>query len=398
MRCGRARGQIKQVDHGDVSFLARVVRGLEWVAAEEIARTCSAIDIRLRERGVLFRVPAGGLSSVLDLRAVDDVFLQVAELPAVGRGRNALAALAEGVMQADLPGAVAILGVLREMPPHSPQKKCAFDVVTSMGGNRSYNRFDVEEAVGRQVAARYGWRLVSHQNPRSATTPDVSLRLLLEGERGFLAVRVAARPMHRRPYKAKTGRGTLHPPLASMLTMLAELHPGTRLGDPFCGDGTILVEATQADVRAFGSDLDPARVRNSVENACRARCRIPFVVADAGALPYQDGSWDRVVTNPPWNVGVEAAGRLRGRSASAWRELRRVLRAEGRGVMLVSAGSDVEPQLREARLPVAFEQRVRISGRVGRVLLLGENAGLPARLDAWRQTARLAGVVDAGGF
>jgi len=381
------------VSHTNKSLLARTVRGLEWVAAEEIARVCSATDIRLRERGVLFELPSGDLSSALKLRTVDDVFLRIAELPGVGRGKKDVSVLASGVLGADLPEAVTILGSLREI-----SRRPTFDVVTSMDGNRRYNRFDVEEAVGRRVAARYGWRFVSHEIPEAATTPSMTLRLLLEGDRGLVTVRTAAQPMHRRPYKVQTGRGTLHPPLAHMLAVLADPGPAARLGDPFCGDGTILIESGHLGVRAFGSDLDFERVCNSVENARRARCHVSYVVADACALPYHGGSWDRVVTNPPWDVAVEAAGRLRQESGRAWRELSRVLRADGLGVTLVAADSGTERQLQAAGLPVVFRQDIRISGRIGRVLMFGETARLSKRLDAWRRTCLAAGVIDDEGF
>lgn len=375
-----------------VPLLARTVRGLEWVAAEEVARTLPATGIRLAERGVLFRIPADQLPAVRRLRAVDDVFLQVAEVPA-GRGRRDVGTLAAAAAGVDLPAAVEVLRAARDVPAGPP-----FDVVANLDGDRRYNRFEVEEAVGGQVAARYGWRWIAHRGTPPAVRPEVTLRLLVEGDRALLAVRVAALPLHRRDYKVRTGRGSLHPPLAFMLTALADLRPGDRVGDPFCGDGTILLEVGRADVERHGCDLDPDRVRNAAGNARQADSRLPLVIADAGALPYRDGAWSRVVTNPPWNVAVRTGGHLHSRPAAGWREIRRVLRPDGRAVLLVGADDEVEPQLLTAGLPVGFQQTVRVSGRVGRILLLGGDAGVPPALEAWRLRAVTATVITDGGF
>lgn len=380
------------MEQSTASLLARAVRGLEWVVADEVAGTCPATGIRMGERSVLFDVPSDRLSSVANLRTADDVFLRVAELPA-GRTRSDVAAIAERAARTDLLATTEMLRAVRDIP-----LRPAFDVVANMDGNRRYNRFDVEEAVGRRLAATYGWRWISHRQPSSGEQSDLTMRLMLENDSGQLAVRVAAHPLHRRPYKIRTGPGTLHPPLARMLSVLADPQPGDRLGDPFCGDGTILIEAGDADIRLHGCDLDPDRVRNAVANARRAGRRISLVAADAGALPFGDRSWNRVVTNPPWNVAVGAGGRLRRRPVAAWEEVRRVLDPAGRAVALVGADDEVEPLLRKVGLPVLLQQTVRISGRIGRVLLLGGTAPLPDPIARWRGEAAAAGLINDGAF
>jgi cyclopropane fatty-acyl-phospholipid synthase-like methyltransferase len=51
---------------------------------------------------------------------------------------------------------------------------------------------------------------------------------------------------------------------------LAELKPGDVLYDLGCGDGRIVVAAAKFyGIRAVGYDLDPARVRESIENVKR---------------------------------------------------------------------------------------------------------------------------------
>jgi tRNA (guanine6-N2)-methyltransferase len=367
------------------------VRGLEWVAADEVVRASLAGVVALEERGVRFSVTPDRLSSVARLRTVDDVFLLLTELPA-GRTRSDIAALADGVADADLPPALDLLGTVRRIPS-SP----SVDVVASLVGNRRYTRFDVEEAVGRRLAARHGWRWVSHREPSPAERSDVTLRAFLSGDRAVIAVRVGARPLHRRDYKVATGPGTLHPPLAAMLAALADLGPDDRVGDPFCGDGTILLEAGPAGGRLFGSDIAADRVRNGLANGRQAGAHVSFVTADAGLLPFRDGAWSRVVTNPPWNVAVDAGGQLRRWPSAGYDEIRRVLGPDGWAVVLLAADDGAEPGLRAAGLPVVLRQLIRISGRVGEVRLLGSGAHLSPPLAAWRERAVRAGLVDEEG-
>ncbi len=59
----------------------------------------------------------------------------------------------------------------------------------------------------------------------------------------------------------------LHPDAARDLLAL---FPGERVADPFCGGGTVLVEARAAGRRAWGSDLSPVAVR-----VARTRCATP---------------------------------------------------------------------------------------------------------------------------
>ena len=61
--------------------------------------------------------------------------------------------------------------------------------------------------------------------------------------------------------------------------------------------------------------------------------------------------------------------------------------------MLIVA-PEVEPLLRKVGLPVLLQQTVRISGRIGRVLLLGGTAPLPDPIARWRGEAAAAGLIN----
>jgi DNA modification methylase len=56
-------------------------------------------------------------------------------------------------------------------------------------------------------------------------------------------------------------KGKFYPQLAKSLFNLAGLAPGQRVLDPFCGSGTVLLEAYLNGLTSFGTDLNPLAVR-----------------------------------------------------------------------------------------------------------------------------------------
>jgi tRNA (guanine6-N2)-methyltransferase len=252
--------------------LARTVRGIEWIARDE-ARSRLGIDrIELGHRELRFTLP-DLVPELLELGTVDDVFEILDEVDGITRHRESLARLRS-----------LDLGVAT-----------TFDVTASFLGKRNYNRFELEDAVAASVEGR-----------RVARGGEVSLRVHVVGEVATIAARIAERPMHRRAYRVATVPGSVHPPLARALTLLA----GEPFIDPFCGAGTIPIEGALAGLGARGSDIDPRAVDAARRNAAAAGVDVRFEVADAASL----GETHCIVTNPPWGKALPATRvKLRGR-------------------------------------------------------------------------------------
>ncbi len=64
-----------------------------------------------------------------------------------------------------------------------------------------------------------------------------------------------------------------------------------------CGLGGKTVAYAEAGARAVGVDIAPEHVAQSVSFARSRGAAVPFLVGDAGALPFQDGTFDLVVAN-----------------------------------------------------------------------------------------------------
>lgn len=377
-----------------VDLLARTVRGLEWVGAAELARVFGADDVGLAPREVTFALPRLA-PELLGLRTVDDVFVAADRVDGVGHRKDALDVLTT----ASFPGVYAAIDRLRELRefPGRP----SFDVVASLAGRRNYNRYAVEDALAQALRHRLG-SFHSHAPDRRTpdATPDVSVRVLLHDDSADLAVRVAARPLHRRDYKRQTGPGTLHPPVAAAMAAIAG---ASSVLDPCCGDGTPAVEFALAHPGGvvLAMDLDPVRVAHTVGNAARAGARLSAAIADAARLPLADGSVERVITNPPWNRTVELAGSATCGDA-LWVEAARVLSREGALCAIAEIDYDLARRLRDGGYAIAVEQRLRVAGRVSDVVLAtppgARRMRLSSRLARWRSAATDAGVLAGDGF
>ncbi|WP_308216085.1 TRM11 family SAM-dependent methyltransferase [Pseudonocardia humida] len=328
--------------------MARSVRGIEELVAAEIGRRGGEV-VATGHREVRFVAPrAAGRATVASLATVDDVFVLVADVEGIGRSRADLPRLAAAVAAADLDAALAVR-VGCGGPPGA-----AVDVSASFLGRRSFTRYDVEDAVGAALAARLDLPYHSRRGGGRPPEGGLSWRVTLVDDRASVAVRVGARPLHRRPWKVASVPGTLHPPLAAAMVALAGVGRGDVVLDPCCGAGTLAIEAARAGAVAVGADLDPAAVAASVRNGRASGVR--WLRADAGALPVADGSVRRVLLNPPWGRRVAPAGVLARRPGRLGREVRRVLGPGGTAVALVPDGAAPEVAgLRvERRVPVAL--------------------------------------------
>ncbi len=346
------------------ALFARCLRGLEWVVAAELRGRLGAQVVATGHREVHFRLP-GTPAAALGLRTADDVFLQVASVAGLDHTRASLERLGEAAGALDVRGAAGQVHAVRGSAG-SP----TVDVTASFLGNRNYNRYDIEDAVGRPIARRLGAAYLSRRAGRVEAA--LSWRVHLAGDRALIGLRLAARPLHRRAYKQVSRVGTLHPPLAAALALVSGLRPGHLLLDPFCGAGTVPIEAAalQHDLVGVGSDVAVAAVHAARSNARGAGARLRFLVADAAALPLAGRVADRVASNPPWQRQVTVEGAAARDARRVWQELARVARPGARMVLLVDGSGTHERAIRDAGLAAHALGQVSLSGRHPTVVLV----------------------------
>ena len=192
--------------------------------------------------------------------------------------------------------------------------------------------------------------------------------------------------LHRRGYRQATAKAPLRETLAAALLAASGWDGQAPLVDPFCGSGTIPIEAAllargraPGGARTFaaerwpgvsagvgnriraelaerartgpigpvsGSDRDAGAIAAAVTNAERAGVSgdVSLAVRSLSAADFPAGGRGWVVTNPPYGVRVGDAGRVR----DLWAQLGHVLRerAPGWRVALLSPDPALERQLR----------------------------------------------------
>lgn len=311
--------------------LVRTVTGLEGLTAEEVVAAGHRV-VEVSKRQVVVEWASGECSPP---RLADDVFVVHGAVVDPGRTRDALAAAVRSL----------------ELPAGSG----AFAVSASFVGARNFNRFDVEDLVGARLGGRYHSR-------RDGAVPPVERsewRVVLDGKTLWVGLRPYAVPLHRRAWRTRTVRGSLHPPVAAAMARLAGIGPGHTVLDPFCGAGTVLLEARAIEPRAtyVGIDRDLAALAAAKANAVRVG-GVLWRLGDARRL---DVTADRIITNPPWDV------RLRiGDLGPYAREWRRALLPGGRVVAILSQAQAAQ-LTRGWRVQAAYD--LSVAGRHPRIVV-----------------------------
>lgn len=140
--------------------------------------------------------------------------------------------------------------------------------------------------------------------------PEVRVRLVVSRAVAVVGV-LLLRPrgdrlrLRSKRYKVYKHPASLTPEDAKLLLNLSGCR-GTVV-DPFCGSGSIVVEACLSGLEAVGLDIDPraasGALRNLVHFSCDARGHV--VVGDACIPPFRRGAFSGVVTNPPYGRSAQ---------------------------------------------------------------------------------------------
>ena len=110
--------------------------------------------------------------------------------------------------------------------------------------------------------------------------------------------------LHKRGYRPAAGAAPLRETLAAAIALTARPREDTLLWDPFCGSGTIAIEAavrTDSRFEAYASDIDEEILDTVYENALRAGVEqhLNIFQADARQIRRLDRR-GTVLCNPPY--------------------------------------------------------------------------------------------------
>ncbi len=168
-------------------------------------------------------------------------------------------------------------------------------------GTHAFTSPDVERAVGTVIHESYGL-------PVDLTGYETEIRVDIVGVDCFVGRQLTRETLDRRFAWVYRPRVTLRTNIAYCLLIMARLTGTETVLDPFCGSGTIPIEAAAAfpNLRILASDRSDEAVEGARANATAAGIahRIEFSRLDVFELSraHAPGAIDSIVTDPP--IGV----------------------------------------------------------------------------------------------
>jgi tRNA (guanine6-N2)-methyltransferase len=351
---------------------AIVQPGLEPIAAEEITRDFGG-TVRKSEHGlVVFRVESM-TPELLELRTVEDVFLLAWGTDALTYRAGDLKKIEQWTAKS---GDWATLLKLHHVVRPKPASKPTIHFVAQMTGTHGYRRIDARQAMIRGLRGHIppSWREVEED-------ASVEIWLTIHGRQAVCGLRLSDASMRHRTYKTEHRPASLRPTVAAAMVRLAGASAGQIVLDPMCGGGTILAEQIAlahrrraGEISVLGGDRDADAIRAAAANLRRAGPGWKLVRWDARRLPLADRSVDRIVCNPPFGVQLGDPDSIGPLYRALAAECDRVLKPEGRAVVLVADAAMWQP----AATGVGWRARRRL-----RIRVLGQ----PAEMSVWRKPA-----------
>lgn len=317
-----------------LDLFAACLPGLEPLLTRELAALGAAP--RALAGGVAFTGDvAFVMRTCLWLGTASHVLVRVAEFPCRALG--------------ELQRKAALLAWQDWLRPQVP-----IDVRATARGSRIYHTGAVVERVRNAIGAALGAPV---RDPAAGDEVVARVHVRVAGDVCTISLDATTTPLHRRGYRLETAKAPLREDLAHALLLASGWTPDRALLDPFCGSGTIAIEAaglaegqppgrlrppplhhlalfdhdawqTIASAprartgagRIAASDRDAGAITAARRNAERAGvdARIEFAACAFTAHPWLDGKTPAgerpgrgaIVTNPPFGVRVPRAATL----------------------------------------------------------------------------------------
>lgn len=231
----------------------------------------------------------------------------------------------------------------------------------------------IKKAVVERLKKKYGGQWLAETGPR------YQIQFAIMKDYAALYIDTSGEGLHKRGYRAIGNEAPLRETLAAALVSLMRFRGREELWDPFCGSGTIAIEAAMlalnrapglnrkfdaqswswlpstlwdnaaeearskefaGQYRIFGSDIDQASIELAISNSKKAGVSeyITFKQADARSFK-SESTGGLIITNPPYGERLmekSAAERIYADFGNAFRGL------EGWKLALLSSHEDFE--------------------------------------------------------
>jgi len=354
----------------DMICYGQTMPGVEEIAWLEIRDKLPSVSFRETlfakdQNGIVIFDYGEPLEKLLGLRTTEDVFLQAINMNRMSRGRQDLNQFTTLVHKSESFGRAANNFLRFRKFSHPP----SYRVISRKYGKHQYRRKDLELAVRQGIEARYPrWTPV-------ADKAQVEIWANLLGSHLLIGFRLSDRSMRHRHNKRVDLPASLRPSVAAAMVFLTQPEAGDIFMDPMCGSGTILLERIFGgpSKAILGGDIQEDRVNAARQNMPRPRKgrkkrQITIRQWDARQLPLEDGSVDKVATNLPFGKQIGTQRELEGLYSTVFSELQRVVRPDGRIILLSSEYDLVKSCIRlQPKLQIVTGYSIATLGQWGRI-------------------------------
>ncbi|RMF31871.1 MAG: methyltransferase domain-containing protein [Candidatus Nitrosothermus koennekii] len=173
-----------------------------------------------------------------------------------------------------------------------------FRVTSNRIGEHDFTSIDIQRVAGQAIVDRYAKRV-------DLENYDIDIICDVIGNRCIVGVKLTRESLHKRYKHRFVHPAAIKAPLAYAMLRLASIKEGSLL-DPFCGGGTIVIEAASIydKLKIYASDINEEYIEGAKKNAEAAgvKERIEFRVCNAEKLDKYYTSIDAIVTNPPYGI------------------------------------------------------------------------------------------------
>ena len=271
--------------------------GLEDVVAEEFHQRTLAADLE----GTALELTPFGLGGHVLARSPHP-FKKLAPIAREMRSIHHLLRPIYGFILPEEEPLKAIYNELRELEIAEMRTASSFRVTTKRVGNHTFTSMDVQREAGTALVEQYGCA-VDLDNYGLNVRVDIYEKICV------VSLQLTQKALSKRQRGVYQPRTVLRTSVAYAMLQFARLGEGKgALLDPFCGSGTILIEAAQIfpELELYGCDFFPEAVdgaRQNVESLALEK-RIEIRQADARALgrTFPPEHFCAIVTNPPYGV------------------------------------------------------------------------------------------------
>jgi len=269
---------------------------------------------------------------LMSMRCAEDVFMLLAHRHDLAHSRDILESVRAAIRSApNVDSALALRA--RLVKGSRAGRRLGFKVIARLSGRHEFRRIDFKRAIETAVRERgdHSWRPADDD-------ADVEVWATMIGNELMLAMRLSDDRMRQREYKIAHLPGSLRPSVAAAMVWLSEPRDDDVFLDPMCGVGTVLIERAHMGRYAMllGGDSDDEALAAARENIGLRYKPIEIRRWDAVALGLDDSSVSRIVTNMPWGIRHGAHSDNRRLYPRLLEEFNRVLKPQGRMVLLTA--------------------------------------------------------------